>query len=410
MKKKRIESRGIVFSIVIMLTLMIVACGGAPAKKRSQTGHMDTPSFHVQRGDEALMKSQYEPARSAYKKALSLDGNYSPALSGLAAATAYEASRPGVSEQTKKQVLQEAVSQIEQALDNATSSASRARAHSFAIQVYLSLQLPREEWYEKVKDHFEEAQELTPNNPAPVFYMAKAEAAGHNYNQAALFYQKVLAQGGKFEARANKELKRIQRIQRALPSSGFGKRIANVEKITRADVAGLFIVELKLDRLYRDQQKKKGSGYQVPKSQRKLKMDPLQKYPEAVDISGHPLESAIKEVMSLGIKGLSADPAHKFYPDQEFKRAEFSQLLQDLLIKITRDPSLATRFIGEPSPFPDVSPDVWYYNAVRTVINRGLMKVNNAVTGNFSPLAPVSGADALLAIRNLKEILNAYVR
>ena len=102
MKKKRIESRGIVFSIVIMLTLMIVACGGAPAKKRSQTGHMDTPSFHVQRGDEALMKSQYEPARSAYKKALSLDGNYSPALSGLAAATAYEASRPGVSEQTKK--------------------------------------------------------------------------------------------------------------------------------------------------------------------------------------------------------------------------------------------------------------------------------------------------------------------
>ncbi len=410
MKKKQIESRGMIFSMFIMLTFMIVACGGAPAKKRSQTGHMDTPSFHVQRGDEALIKSQFESARSAYKKALSLESNYSPALSGLAAATAYEASRPGVSEQTKKQVLQEATSQIEQALDSASSTASRARAHSYAMQVYLSLQLPKEEWYEKVKDHFEEAQDLTPNSPAPMFYMAKAEAAGYNYDQAAQLYQKVLGQGGKFEVRANKELKRIQRIQRALPSSGFGKRIANVEKITRADVAGLFIVELKLDRLYRDQKKKGSSGYQVPKSQRKMKLDPLQKYPDAVDINGHPLESAIKEVMSLGIKGLGADPSHKFYPDQEFKRAEFAQLLQDLLIKIARDPALATRFVGEPSPFPDVNPNVWYYNAVRTVVNRGLMQVNNAVTGNFSPMAPVSGADALLAIRNLKEILNAYTR
>lgn len=409
MKRKQIEKRGLVFGIFIMLTLVMAACSGAPAKKRSQTGYMDTPSFHVQRGDEALMSSRYESARSAYKKALSLDGNYSPALSGLAAATAYEASRPGVSDQTKNQVLKEADAQIEQALDNAKSSAARSRAHSFAMQVYLSLQLPPEEWYEKVKDHFEEALDLTPNDPAPIFFMARAEAAGYNYDQAAQLYQKVLQQGGAYEAEANKELKQIQRIQRALPGSGFGKRIANVKKITRADVAGLFIVELKLNKLYRNQQKKQGTKYQAPKSQRKMNMDPLQKYPEAVDINGHALESAIKEVMALGIKGLSADPSHKFYPDQEFKRAEFAQLLQDLLIKITRDPSLATRFIGEPSPFPDVSADVWYYNAVRTVINRGMMQVNNSVTGNFAPLAPVSGADALLAIRNLKEILKELI-
>ncbi|NQU65928.1 MAG: S-layer homology domain-containing protein, partial [SAR324 cluster bacterium] len=370
---------------------------------------MDTPSFHVKRGDDALMNSQYEAARSAYKKALSLDGNYSPALSGLAAATAYEASRPGVSNQTKNQVLTEADSQIEKALDKATSSADQSRAHSFAMQVYLSLQLPEEEWYVKVKDHFEEALDLTPNDPTPIFFMARAEAAGYNYDQAALLYQKVLQLGGTYEARANKELKQIQRIQRALPGSDFGKRIANVGKITRADIAGLFIVELKLNTLYRNQQQKQQSGYQVPKSQQKLNMDPLEKYPDAVDISGHALEDAIKEVMALGIKGLAADPSHKFYPDQEFKRAEFAQLLQDLLIKITRDPSLATRFIGEPSPFPDVSPDVWYYNAVRTVVNRGMMQVNNIVTGNFSPLSPVSGADALLAIRNLKEILKELI-
>lgn len=395
---------------MLIASLMLAACSGTPSKKRSQTGHMDTPAFHVQRGDKALMASQYEAARAAYRKALRLDSRYSQALSGLAAATAYEASRPGVSEQTRQQVLEEATDQIEQALDTASTDKDRVRAHSFAMQVYFALQLPKAEWYENVKKHFEDATDLSPNDPEPVFFMARAETAGHNYNQAAELFQKVLEMGGAYESQADRELKRIQRIQRALPGSTFGKQIANVDKITRADVAGLFVAELKLDKLYKNPSKQHKGGYQVPKAQRKLKLDPVQQYPDAVDIAGHPLESAIREVLALGIKGLSADPSHKFYPDQEFKRAEFAQLLQDILIRITRDRSLATRYVGQSSPFPDVNPNVWYYNAVRTVVIRGLMQVKNTVTGNFAPMAPVSGADALLAVRNLKEILRENIQ
>jgi len=409
MKTRLTQNRITISGLIILLSLIFVACSPPPAEKRSQTGHMDTPAFHVQRGDKALMDAQYEEARSAYRRALSLDAGYSQALSGLAAASAYEASRPGVSAQTREQVLEEAADQIEKALDTASTSKERARAHSYAMQVYFTLQLPAVEWYENVKNHFKNAIELSPNDPEPIYFMARAEAAGYNYDQAAGLYQKVLEMGGTYEAPANRELKRIQRIQRALPGSAFGKQIANVDKITRADIAGLFVAELKLDRLYRDQNSQQANGYQVPKSQRKLKLDPVQQYPEAVDITGHPLESAIREVMALGIKGLSADPAHKFYPDQEFKRAEFALLLQDILIRITRDNALATRFVGEPSPFPDVNPDIWYYNAVRTVVIRGLMQVNNTVTGNFSPMAPVSGADALLAVRSLKEILKENI-
>jgi hypothetical protein len=71
---------------------------------------------------------------------------------------------------------------------------------------------------------------------------------------------------------------------------------------------------------------------------------------------------------------------------------------------------LATRFMNESSPFPDVNQNIYYYNAVRTVINRGLMSVNNKVTGEFEPMASVSGTEALLAIRTLKEILEGYLR
>ena len=204
--------------------------------------------------------------------------------------------------------------------------------------------------------------------------------------------------------------KRLQKIQRALPGSRFGRDIANVDKITRADVAALFISELRLDRLYKDRSPKKKQGFMAPKAQRRFSTDPLEQYPDAVDINGHPMQRTIEEVIKLRVKGLEPDPAHKFHPDQHITRAEFALMIQDILVKVTQEPGLETRFIGEPSPFPDVSPDAWHYNAIRTVVSRGLMQSGSKVTGDFEPLGSVSGADSLLTVRNLKEILKAYLR
>ena len=49
---------------------------------------------------------------------------------------------------------------------------------------------------------------------------------------------------------------------------------------------------------------------------------------------------------------------------------------------------LSTKYVGQDSPFPDVGPDVWYYNASRTVIDRGLMPIHNKVTGAFRADVP----------------------
>ncbi|MBU3915461.1 hypothetical protein KKA14_07985, partial [bacterium] len=300
--------------------------------------------------------------------------------------------------------------QIEKALDTAVDKNDQARAHSFAIQVYLALKLPKDKWYKKASGHFEDAVDLAPNNPEPFFFMARAESAELHYVEATKLYHTVLSIGKKYEKEANLELKQIQQIQRAIPGSQFGAQIANVDKMTRADVAALFVAELRLDRLYENRGTKPDSSYSPPEAQQKFNTDPLQKFPDAVDISGHPLEDAIKEVIKLGVKGLSPDPAHKFHPDQEFKRAEFAQLIQDILIKITKDESMATLFIGQRSIFPDVNENIWYYNAARVVVNRGLMEVKNKATGAFVPMETVSGADALLTIRSMKEILEAYLR
>ena len=70
---------------------------------------------------------------------------------------------------------------------------------------------------------------------------------------------------------------------------------------------------------------------------------PVTAYPKVVDIAAHPMEDSIQEVIKLEIKGLTPDPAHKFHPDQEFKRAEFAQLIQDILIKVTKDDSIVNK-------------------------------------------------------------------
>jgi len=410
MNRIQFQKFGVAAVILGLILFLFSGCAKQASQSRSSTGSMDTPEFHVQRGDDALLAKQYENARSSYRKAISLDPGHSQALSGMAAASAYEASRPGVSKSTRESVLTKSEEQIRNAVETAKKDSEKARAHSFAIQVYLALQIPSTEWYDIAQNHFDDAVDLNRNDPAPYFFMGLAEAQRLNYDKASAMFDKVLGIGKTYEREANQELERIQQIRRAMPGSKFGAKIANVGKITRADVAALFIAELRLDRLYKQQAKSASGSYQAPKSQQKMKLDPLQKYPDAIDISGHPLEGSIKEVMKLGVKGLGPDPAHKFHPDQEFKRAEFAQLIQDLLIRITKDKYLSTRFIGEPSSFPDVNQNIWYYNATRTVVNRGLMTVNNKVTGEFEPLSHVSGADALLTIRTMKEILKEYLR
>ena len=76
-----------------------------------------------------------------------------------------------------------------------------------------------------------------------------------------------------------------------------------------------------------------------------------------------------------------------------------------ILIKITGDDSLATKFIGSPSPFPDLRNDLPYFNAAMVCTTRNIMETKDVSTGEFDPQGAVTGADSLLSIRTLKSQL-----
>jgi hypothetical protein len=134
------------------------------------------------------------------------------------------------------------------------------------------------------------------------------------------------------------------------------------------------------------------------------------KAPDATDIAEHPLRADIEEVLKLHVVGLEPDPAHRFHPDQGVNRAEFALMIEDILVKVTGETGVRTKYIGQTSPFPDVRNDLPYFNAVQTVVSRNLMEPKDKVRGMFAPLEPVSGAEALLVLRLLKDELQSYLR
>jgi hypothetical protein len=105
------------------------------------------------------------------------------------------------------------------------------------------------------------------------------------------------------------------------------------------------------------------------------------------------------------VRGLETYSDGLFRPGEFIDRAAYAMMIEDILIKVTGDNALATKFIGQISPFPDLRSDLPYFNAVMVVTSRGIMGVKDFTSGEFAPLGEVPGVDALLIIRKFQEEL-----
>ena len=91
-----------------------------------------------------------------------------------------------------------------------------------------------------------------------------------------------------------------------------------------------------------------------------------------------------------------------FNPNQSMTRVDLALLIEDVLhakYGVSR-----TRFIGTDSPFGDLKSSHTGFNAMMTAVTRGLMQGNQ--DGNIMPDELVSGAEAILVLHNLDNILN----
>ena len=379
-----------VFCILLALGVMITSCAKPPRKPEAA---LDTPEHHVFSGNKLLEKGDYAGAQREFVLAMQLDKKYSPAYVGLGLAFGYQNAFPTAYENMKK------------AKSLAQKPEDKVNARVGMIRLY-SLER-KEKWINKAEDEFEDAIKINPKSSAAYFYMGRAYKFAFNFDKAGEMFKQVLNINDKYLVEADNEWKVVQKIQRAAPGSLIGKKIALIEEITRADVAALFVQELLLEKLYEKRTPKRfDTSFQAPV--KKFEADRIVKAEAATDIQSHVLRTDIKTIMRLGVRGLEPSPDHKFFPNEKITRAAYAMMIEDILIKVSGDEKLATKFFGSKSPFPDLRNDLPYFNAVMVMTSRGVMEAKDLSTGEFAPMGTVSGADALLIIRKLKDELRFF--
>lgn len=379
-----------VFCILFAFGVMITSCAKPPRKPEAA---LDTPEHHVFSGNKLLEKGDYAGAQREFELAIQLDKKYSPAYVGMGLVFAYQKN------------FEKAYENMKKAKSLAQKPDDKVNAHVGMIRLY-SLER-KEKWINKAEDEFEDAIKINSKSSSAFFYMGKAYKFAFNFDKAGEMFKKVLDINDKYLVEADNEWKVVQKIQRAAPGSLIGKKIALIEEITRADVAALFVQELLLEKLYEKRTPKRfDTSFQAPV--KKFEADRIVKAEAATDVQNHVLRTDIVTIMRLGVRGLEPSPDHKFFPNEKITRAAYALMIEDILIKVSGDEKLATKFIGSKSPFPDLRNDLPYFNAVMVMTSRGVMEAKDLSTGEFAPMGTVSGADALLIIRKLKDELRFF--
>lgn len=333
---------------------------------------MDTPENSYAQGMRFLKEENYDKAMQSFERAKGLDPKYAPAYEGIG-------------------LVHLAKGNYDEALESFKESIKKdeeyARAYIGLGRVYLAQSKPK-----TAREKFNKAIRLNPEDADAYYYKGETYLAERKFHDAEYWLAKALDRNPG-HAKADKAWEKANKIRRAAPGTKLGEEICLKEEISRADLCVLIVEELELDKIY-----KLIYGKESEEEPTQSILD----VPDLVDIDGHQAEKYIGIVARYGILGQYPD--HRFYPDKPLTRAGFSIAVQDILIALTKQDDLKTKFVSSPSPFSDVEESNYAYNAILLTTTRGILSAD-VETGAFHPQKVVSGADALIGLRQLKIII-----
>lgn len=391
----------------LLMTLLLAACGPKGAEPLSPE---DTPPNRYRSGMELIEEGDAVAAAAMFSRAIELDPDYAPGYAGQALLAAMEvptqpdADHREVQLKAFRKLLDKATSEATEPADKLIVATTGIRCETVARDGATPARWMKHvaAWYEKgrvIRDVDEGALPYYKNVEALEYFMGLALFEAGEYAKAREMLGMVVASDmGKWHVEANAFYARIQKIEQAVTNytvSGVSEAIAAKESVTRADVATLVVTELELDTLF--------SGKLTATEAPGADFTP-------VDVMNHPFKREILNVMKWNVRGLQpkldgTTQARLFMPDKRVDRKEIALVLEDIIIKVTGDEALATKWLGqESSPYADVKPTEAHYNAVVNVVTRNLMETD--LTGRYRPDDDLDGADLLLSVVRLRNAVN----
>jgi len=368
---------------MILVLLTTTGCGTRMVEQQVQ-GPGQNPYYLCANADKLLAQKDVAGARELYERALEIQKNYAPALTGLG----------NIQAQTGNP--KEATNYYQRAMRNAADKPEHLAAATRLLALYYSEQ--QYGWFQDMTALWKKIANKHETPEQAALIMGKAHLDKEDVLQASVFFRQVVDWDRAQAKHADELLKKLYQQLRAEPGTAAAQEMARQKSISRADLAVLLIEELKITEYIN------AVSHPVPDKAFKTpeqfeKEAAAQPYP--ADIQGHPYEKDIQLVLAYGFDGLLPGLEDRFEPDTAVNRADFSLVVQDMLSRIQHDPALKTKLVGNASAFSDVPSDHYAFNAIMVCSSRNFLAAD--LNGAFRPADPVSGAESLLAVKRLKQ-------
>ena len=362
--------------VSILSLVFLAACATKPESD------VDTPEYHYKAGMRAVENMDYQQAIKSFQRSVDLDSKFALGFGGLGLANA----KLGNNKEAKK---------------FASTCASKGNKDSDALalsaRVWINMRESEKKWFNRAEGHLKKSLKRNKEHEGSQYWYGVAYLYSYKFNEAEDYFRVVVNKRGEYSGLADSKWKLSQKIVRAMPGTPVGKKVALKERISRADLAVLFSEELKIGVLF-DKMPAQSAGFQSPSQ---AAQNTTIQVPS--DSRNHWAETWIKDMIRYGV--MNVEPDGNFYPDDKINRATYALAVQRLLVVATRDESLETKYFGEnQSRFSDVPSSHFAYNAMAVCTERGIMQVD-MMNNRFNPTGDVTGADALLIIRNLQNSL-----
>lgn len=398
---------------ILFLALAAVMAFAAGCTKPATrcTSPEDNPKHHYLKAMEQLENNKLNDAKEKFERATFCDDDFGPAHAGLG--IVYARIAAAEKDQGHRNV------DAGKSMDELKLGSSKAQtpedefAYNLAV-IRAGTARKGDKWIGRAEDAFRDAMKLKVDEKkliyydgreAAMYFMGLAYLENKDFQRARDRFSDVLAEKneGKWNGPAEKGWKRVDKIVRAMAGitvSDVGKQIAVKDSVTKGDMAALLLDELKVDKLF--------AGRIPVKSQ----VDAAKADFTPADVLQHQFKDEILTLMKWKVRGLEplfdeTTRAYLFKPDAPVSRRELAFALEDVLAKIMGDESITTKFVGtERSPFPDVPASSAGFNSAMNMTTRNIMETE--LSGEFRPSDPVDGAEAMLAIRVLRHVLNIH--
>ena len=363
---------GIFFLSVGCIFVLMTGCSD---RYKTLQSFLDTPSHHTSNGFDFLDRGQMSDAEREFQAALRLDHSFSQAHCGLGLIAGSRGNYPQAFRSMK-----EARNYAKSAEDRATCAVGQMRLYTMKKS---------KNWLHYVENFFDDAVQEKPSLPEASFYLGIALKESYRFHDAEEAFRKAMIPDSRLFWQARQEANKIRKIIKGAPTSQIGRKVALQDTITRAEVAGLLVEELNLPEVYRN-------------VTRVRKQSPLCTFPP--DITAHPLKNDIKVVLELGLRDLGCFQDGSFRPEQPVSRAEYAVIMADIIAAVHQESDRDARFSQRTSPFLDIGNSDPFFNAVIIcTINIPVMEPRQ---GSFNPWGAISGPDAVLALRKLRDALD----